>query len=128
MLLQLQSYPPDHVMIDQLQSHAEHVGLSLQSLHPRLKCEVWYGRVWWDCRQEVSAGEAAAARGRAGVEAKLGALTDRLLHMARKEAKREKRQGALSFLDCSHVLFSLTNLVTKLLACCAHAVRPMGRS
>ncbi len=45
------------------------------------------------CRQEIAAGEAAAARGRAGVEAKLGALTDRLLHMARKEAKREKRRG-----------------------------------
>ena len=46
------------------------------------------------CRQEIAAGEAAAARGRAGVEAKLGALTDRLLHMARKEAKREKRRGS----------------------------------
>ncbi|KAL3131117.1 hypothetical protein ABBQ38_000423 [Trebouxia sp. C0009 RCD-2024] len=46
-------------------------------------------------RQEVAVGEAAAARGRAGVEAKLGALTDRLLHMARKEAKREKRRGEL---------------------------------
>ncbi|KAL0041863.1 hypothetical protein WJX79_007162 [Trebouxia sp. C0005] len=46
-------------------------------------------------RQEIAAGEAAAARGRAGVEAKLGALTDRLLHMARKEAKREKRRGEL---------------------------------
>ena len=41
----------------------------------------------------MAAGEAAAARGRAGVEAKLGALTSRLLHMARKEAKREKRRG-----------------------------------
>ncbi|DBA84102.1 hypothetical protein WJX77_003908 [Trebouxia sp. C0004] len=46
-------------------------------------------------RQEIAAGEAAAAQGRAGVEAKLGALTDRLLHMARKEAKREKRRGEL---------------------------------
>ena len=46
-------------------------------------------------RQEIAAGEAAAAQGRAGVEAKLGALTDRLLHMAKKEAKREKRRGAV---------------------------------
>lgn len=47
------------------------------------------------CRQEVAAGEAAAAQGRAAVEAKLASLTDRLLHMARKEAKREKRRGRL---------------------------------
>ena len=33
------------------------------------------------CRQEVASGEAMAARGRAAVEAKLAALTDRLLHM-----------------------------------------------
>ena len=55
------------------------------------------GEIWEvTCRQEIAAGEAAAARGRAGVEAKLGALTDRLLHMARKEAKREKRRGSLT--------------------------------
>lgn len=50
----------------------------------------------WVCdagRQELAAGEAAAAQGRAEFEAKLGALTNRLLHMARKEAKREKRRG-----------------------------------
>ena len=59
----------------------------------------------WACRQEVAAGEAAAARGRAGVEAKLGALTDRLLHMARKEAKREKRRGAPFPHDPQFLLF-----------------------
>lgn len=92
-------------MIDPLQSRsAEHASLPLHVLRPRLKCEVCNEKERWDCRQEVSAGEAAAARGRAGVEAKLGALTDRLLHMARKEAKREKRQGVLSFLHCSQLL------------------------
>lgn len=53
----------------------------------------------WCCtgRRDLAAGQAAAAQGRAGVEAKLGALTNRLLHMARKEAKREKRRGNITY-------------------------------
>lgn len=52
-------------------------------------------------RKELASREAAAVQGQAGVEAKLGALTNRLLHMARKEAKREKRRGEISFFKLS---------------------------
>lgn len=74
-------------------------------------------------RKELAAGEAAAAQGRAGVEAKLGALTNRLLHMARKEAKREKRRGMgspphmpLAHTPCDLAYFSL-QLLSTCIAC-----------
>lgn len=65
----------------------------------------------------MAAGEAAAARGRAGVEAKLGTLTDRLLHMARKEAKREKRRGGPSFFSAVSWSSKVTDMLDFIVPC-----------
>lgn len=39
---------------------------------------------------------------RAQLEARVAAITERLLHLARKEAKREKRRGACRTHACKH--------------------------
>ena len=44
-------------------------------------------------RQELVGSESAAGAARGQLEARVGAITERLLHMARHEAKRERRRG-----------------------------------
>eukprot|EP00891_Asterochloris_glomerata_P000177 jgi/Astpho2/177/Aster-x0900 len=46
-------------------------------------------------RQELVGSESAAGAARGQLEARVGAITERLLHMARHEAKRERRRGEL---------------------------------
>ncbi len=47
-------------------------------------------------RQELVGSESAAGAARGQLEARVGAITERLLHMARHEAKRERRRGGLA--------------------------------